>query len=84
MSWCPIKDTKSYIVELTTDDSGRKSLSKTITFWAFIFSTLFCWKLIIMGGFGVEYFTAYLASAAGHGLLSKFLDGKAGKDASGS
>jgi hypothetical protein len=76
MAWCPINDLKTYIKTLTQDDSGRQSLSKTILFWSFITSSLFCWKLVVMGGFTEAYFAIYLTIASGHTLTSKFLDKK--------
>ena len=76
MKFCPLRDLKNYIAELTTDDSGRPSLAKTILFWGMICSSLFCWKLIIMGGFTPEFFGIFMVGITGSHGLSKYLDTK--------
>ncbi len=77
MNFCPIDTYRKWTRELLCDDSGRPSLSKTILFYGFLAATGMCIKLIVLGGFSVEYFTAYLFFATGHAGVSKYLDVKA-------
>lgn len=71
---------KNHIIELITDDSGRVSLSKTVLFCGMISASLFCWKLIILGGFNETYFGLYLAAICGHANWSKIIDNKVTTD----
>ena len=68
---------KDYYLELTSDDSGKISLSKTMLFLGFIFISLYMWKLMVMKEITIEFFVTYIGFISGHQLISKKLD-KAG------
>lgn len=74
--WCFFGRIMDWKTELTTDESGRESLAKNTLFFGFIASTLFCAKLIIMGGFDSTFFGLYLAAFVTHSSINKWIDNK--------
>ena len=61
---------------LQDNATGRYSHSRVIAMLVAFAATIFIWKLIILGGMGIEYFIAYLAYGTGHQSLNKFLDNR--------
>ncbi len=61
---------------LQDNATGRYSHSRIIAMLVALAATIFIWKLIILGGMGIEYFIAYLAYGTGHQSLNKFLDNR--------
>lgn len=66
-----------FIKETLQDQkTGKYSHAKVIAMCGFLALTVFMWKLILIGGMGVDYFIAYAAYCTGHQTLNKWLDGK--------
>jgi hypothetical protein len=61
---------------LQDNATGRYSSSRVIAMLVAIASTVFMWKLILLGGMSIEYFIAYLAYGTGTVSLNKFLDSR--------
>lgn len=77
MNFCPIRDIQDYYIRLTSDDSGKLSLAKSILFWGSFSAGIIVWKMAILGTLTAEIFGLFLAFVSGHTLTSKWLDGKA-------
>lgn len=75
-----MSEVKLFLKGLLQDKSGKYSHARIISTFVAIAATVFIWKLILLGGMGVEYFVAYLAYGTGTQTLNKFLDGKKSKD----
>jgi hypothetical protein len=69
---------KIFKESLQDNATGRFSSSRVIAMLVALAATVFMWKLIIMGGMGIEYFLAYLAYGTGTSTLNKFLDNRDG------
>lgn len=61
---------------LQDNATGRYSSTRVIAMLVAIASTVFMWKLVILGGMTIEYFMAYLAYGTGTFGINKFLDNK--------
>lgn len=59
---------------LQDNKTGQYSHARVIAMLVAIAATVFMWKMILLGGMGIEYFIAYLAYGTGHQTLNKFLD----------
>jgi hypothetical protein len=56
--------------------TGHYSHSRIIALLIAFGATVFMWKLILLGGMGIEYFLGYLAYGTGQMTMNKFLDNK--------
>lgn len=56
--------------------TGKYSHSRIIAMLVSLASTIFMWKLIVLGGMNIEYFIAYLAYGTGYQTMNKFLDNR--------
>lgn len=72
--------THKYYINLTSDDSGKLSLSKSILFWTAVTGGAIVWKLTLQEKLTIDFFIAFLAWGSGHTLTSKFLDTKNQKE----
>ena len=61
---------------LQDNATGKYSSTRVIAMLVAIASTVFMWKLVLLGGMTIEYFMAYMAYGAGSFSLNKFLDNK--------
>lgn len=80
MNFCPIRDAQDYYIRLTSDDSGKLSLAKSILIWTAITAFIVVWKLAVTGNLTIEFFSVFLAWGSGHTLTSKWLDTKSVAD----
>jgi len=67
---------KIFKESLQDNATGRYSSARVIAMLVAIASTVFMWKLVILGGMSIEYFIAYLAYGTGTASLNKFLDNR--------
>jgi hypothetical protein len=71
---------RNYYIQLTSDDSGRPSLSKSILFWTAFTAGCIMWKLTVTEKLSIDYLIVFLTWGSGHQLTSKFLDIKGEKE----
>ena len=70
----------TYYRDLTSDDTGRLSLAKSILFWTAFTAGCVVWKLTVQGKLELDYFIVFLTWGSGHQLTSKWLDAKSNKE----
>lgn len=61
---------------LQDNATGRYSSSRVIALLVAFAATVFMWKLVILGGMTIEYFTAYLLYGTGSMGVGKFFDNR--------
>jgi hypothetical protein len=61
---------------LQDNATGRYSSSRVIALLVAFAATVFMWKLVLLGGMTIEFFTAYLLYGTGSFGVGKFLDNK--------
>lgn len=69
-NFCPLETYRA----LTSDESGKPSLSKTTVFWGFISMSIWMHKLVVQDQMSPEYFMIYGALFVAHNFGSKYLD----------
>jgi len=65
-------------IELICDKDDRLSHARLLNLLVGICACLYCWKLVIMGGFTETYFAYLLLYGMGQQTVNKFLDLKHG------
>lgn len=63
-----------HILELIMDPNGSLSHARFLNLFIGVCACLYCWKLVIMGGFNENYFGLLLLYGAGQQTINKALD----------
>lgn len=65
---------KNFLLQLISDDKGQLSHARFLNLVVGLCAALFCWKLVVMGGFNEYYFALFLAYGSGQQIFNKVLD----------
>lgn len=66
----------NFLTRLVSDPAGNISSSRFLNLLVGVCACLFCWKLVLMGGFTEGYFIALLAYGSGTYSFGKWVEAK--------
>jgi hypothetical protein len=71
---------KSFFIRLVSDSNGTISSARFLNLLVGVCACLFCWKLVLLGGFSEGYLGLLLAYGGGTYSWGKFVESKGGRN----